>query len=324
MRCVTAYGKSKLMVGFSRLVGNFLASPPLPTLHILAVEPASGDVDELEKEIATARSAPGGGTRSGGGAMATRGRQGIKTQHKRKGKEKGGEEAGTKTKAGVAEEEEEDLTPNPEVPQISDSDFFARNPEFSTWLLQAKRLFFSSLSSEQTHSLFSLFVCTWNAGKLPPNYYDGSITAAAAPRTNHDWGLGGRAGGAGGAGGAGAGGVGGAGGLGGAQGGGTGAWGAGGTSGGRAGRGGLEAGGEGDEEESRAERKARERMERKRERERQAMRLEEVVPRETGREAVIAERMARRRESAREREQSPEMGMKEKDVMGGGDDFQAR
>jgi len=50
--------------------------------------------------------------------------------------------------------------------------------------------------------------------------------------------------------------------------------------------------------------------------------LEELLPKSTGREALI-EKKALRREQARAREVSPEI-FRERDVMGGGDDFHQR
>ena len=50
--------------------------------------------------------------------------------------------------------------------------------------------------------------------------------------------------------------------------------------------------------------------------------MDELLPKATGREAML-EKKALRREQARAREDSPEL-LKEKDVMGGGDDFQQR
>lgn len=50
--------------------------------------------------------------------------------------------------------------------------------------------------------------------------------------------------------------------------------------------------------------------------------VDELLPKATGREALI-EKKALRREQARAREDSPEI-YRERDVMGGGDDFQQR
>lgn len=50
--------------------------------------------------------------------------------------------------------------------------------------------------------------------------------------------------------------------------------------------------------------------------------MDELLPKATGREALI-EKKALRREQARARQDSPEI-FRERDVMGGGDDFQKR
>lgn len=54
------------------------------------------------------------------------------------------------------------------------------------WLKEAKGVFFSSLSSEETHKEFAKFVEVWNAGRLTPKYYQG---IKSAPRTAHKWGI---------------------------------------------------------------------------------------------------------------------------------------
>ena len=70
---------------------------------------------------------------------------------------------------------------------ISDDDYFARNREFATWLKEERQIFFSSLTSEASHSLFSEFVSAWNNGSLPAGYYSGEIDLEAAPRSSHNW-----------------------------------------------------------------------------------------------------------------------------------------
>lgn len=77
-----------------------------------------------------------------------------------------------------------------------------------------------------------------------------------------------------------------------------------------------------DEEDERLARKEREKFERKRARKEREEVLEELVPKATGREAMIEKRKVRR-EEAKAREDSPEM-VRERDVLGGGDDFQSR
>lgn len=73
-----------------------------------------------------------------------------------------------------------------QVDNISDEDYFAKSVEFAMWLKEARGLFFSNLSSEETHKLFGTFVGIWNAGKLSAKYYQG---IKAAPRTSHKWGI---------------------------------------------------------------------------------------------------------------------------------------
>lgn len=68
--------------------------------------------------------------------------------------------------------------------ELSGDDYFSKNNEFSTWLKEEKRIFFSDLSSDAARSLFSEFVTVWNNGELEPHYYDGIATA---PRTAHNW-----------------------------------------------------------------------------------------------------------------------------------------
>lgn len=69
---------------------------------------------------------------------------------------------------------------------ITEDDYFSKNPEFATWLLEERRQFFSSLSTEESRSLFTEFVEAWNKGRLGAKYYNG-IKALSAPRTNHNW-----------------------------------------------------------------------------------------------------------------------------------------
>ncbi|KAI3905619.1 hypothetical protein MKX01_036528 [Papaver californicum] len=71
--------------------------------------------------------------------------------------------------------------------ELSKEDYFAKNNEFSTWLKEEKRKFFSDLSSEASHDLFLDFIKVWNKGKLEERYYKGISTA---PRTAHNWKIG--------------------------------------------------------------------------------------------------------------------------------------
>ena len=77
-----------------------------------------------------------------------------------------------------------------------------------------------------------------------------------------------------------------------------------------------------EQEEAWAARAQQMKLERRRGRKEAEVAMEEMMPRATGREARVEARIARRVEK-REREASPEL-MKDKDLLGGGDDFQAR
>ena len=67
---------------------------------------------------------------------------------------------------------------------------------------------------------------------------------------------------------------------------------------------------------------AQDTLRRRQHRKEQEVAMEELVPKATGREAMM-EKKAGRREEKRMRESSPEP-VKEKDLMGGDDDFQTR
>ena len=69
---------------------------------------------------------------------------------------------------------------------ITVDEYFVKSVEFALWLKEERGTFFSSLTSEQSHELFTEFVEVWNAGRLSEKYYAGM---EKAPRTSHNWGL---------------------------------------------------------------------------------------------------------------------------------------
>ncbi|BBN05546.1 hypothetical protein MPTK1_3g14060 [Marchantia polymorpha subsp. ruderalis] len=161
----------------------------------------------------------------------------------------------------------------PDEDKISEDHYFVKSNEFATWLREEQRIFFSDLSSEETHKRFLKFVDVWNAGKLSHKYYEG---IKQAPRTNHNWAI----------------------------------------------KRGPEDSVNLDEEEQYAVAKKKDRLDRKKFQKDHEALLDDILPKATGRERQM-EMKAIRREQARAREDSPEL-MKEKDVMGGGEDFQSR
>lgn len=68
--------------------------------------------------------------------------------------------------------------------EISESDYYSKNNEFSAWLKEQKGVFFSDLSSEEAHKMFKRFVKDWNNQSLQSHYYEG---IACGPRTSHNW-----------------------------------------------------------------------------------------------------------------------------------------
>ncbi|XP_062115744.1 style cell-cycle inhibitor 1-A [Humulus lupulus] len=73
---------------------------------------------------------------------------------------------------------------NYEFKELTKDDYFSKNNEFSTWLKDEKKIFFSDLSSEAAHDLFTDFIKAWNKHKLDSRYYEGIVTG---PRTAHKW-----------------------------------------------------------------------------------------------------------------------------------------
>ncbi|KAF5725975.1 hypothetical protein HS088_TW23G00712 [Tripterygium wilfordii] len=71
-----------------------------------------------------------------------------------------------------------------EFQEISKDDYFSKNNEFATWLKEEKKMFFSDLSSEIAHGLFSEFVEDWNDQRLDSKFYEG---ISSGPRTAHNW-----------------------------------------------------------------------------------------------------------------------------------------
>ncbi|KAJ2837438.1 hypothetical protein FBU31_001141 [Coemansia sp. 'formosensis'] len=55
--------------------------------------------------------------------------------------------------------------------QISIDDYFRLNAPFRLWLRKEKHLYFDELTSDDAHRRFASFVRAWNAGRLRPRYY---------------------------------------------------------------------------------------------------------------------------------------------------------
>ena len=71
-----------------------------------------------------------------------------------------------------------------EFHELSKDDYFLKNNEFSTWLKEEKKVFFSDLSAESAREMFTDFVKAWNGHKLESRYYNGIVSG---PRSGHKW-----------------------------------------------------------------------------------------------------------------------------------------
>ncbi|KAF9236831.1 hypothetical protein BU15DRAFT_76557 [Melanogaster broomeanus] len=75
------------------------------------------------------------------------------------------------------------------VSQISESDYFLKNTEFSAWLKDEKGKYFNELSGERARSYFRKFIKAWNTGKLSDSLYKGldAVAGPAAKQTAYKW-----------------------------------------------------------------------------------------------------------------------------------------
>lgn len=75
---------------------------------------------------------------------------------------------------------------NWQIDQITEDDYFSKNQEFAAWLSDERKVFFNSLSAEESRQKFHDFVKLWNSRKLSEKYYKG---IQKANRTSHNWGF---------------------------------------------------------------------------------------------------------------------------------------
>mmetsp|Transcript_13542 Transcript_13542/g.18744 ORF Transcript_13542/g.18744 Transcript_13542/m.18744 type:complete len:338 (-) Transcript_13542:139-1152(-) len=71
---------------------------------------------------------------------------------------------------------------------ISKKDYFNKSTEFRVWL-QARKKFLDDLSREKTNKLFEKFTSKWNSGSLPDNLYEGinRTQLESSALTKHKW-----------------------------------------------------------------------------------------------------------------------------------------
>ncbi|TXG71267.1 hypothetical protein EZV62_006202 [Acer yangbiense] len=71
-----------------------------------------------------------------------------------------------------------------EFQELTKDDYFSKNNEFATWLIEEKKVFFSNLSSDSAREYFLDFIKAWNKQKLDSRYYEG---ISSGPRSAHNW-----------------------------------------------------------------------------------------------------------------------------------------
>ncbi|TYZ66564.1 hypothetical protein PybrP1_001363 [[Pythium] brassicae (nom. inval.)] len=78
------------------------------------------------------------------------------------------------------------------VPEISEDDFFLRATEFRVWLAQTKNKYVEDLTTQEASALFQRkFVKKWNRGRLARMFYEGipEHVLEQTRRTKHTWGF---------------------------------------------------------------------------------------------------------------------------------------
>ncbi|KAG9298430.1 hypothetical protein G9A89_008694 [Geosiphon pyriformis] len=72
---------------------------------------------------------------------------------------------------------------------ISEDDYYSKSTEFRIWLREEKEKYFDEMSSDQTRRYFRRFVRAWNKSKLDKKYYEGirSSQISSAESTRYKW-----------------------------------------------------------------------------------------------------------------------------------------
>ncbi|KAJ1964473.1 hypothetical protein IWQ62_002921, partial [Dispira parvispora] len=75
--------------------------------------------------------------------------------------------------------------------ELTEKDYYAKNPEFRRWLHRKKHMYFDELSSKENRRYFAKFVKAWNRGELSERYYHGirSSELTSKVKTRHQWGF---------------------------------------------------------------------------------------------------------------------------------------
>ncbi|KAF9950998.1 hypothetical protein BGZ72_007441 [Mortierella alpina] len=102
--------------------------------------------------------------------------------------------SGSDTGSGTDSESEEDeliKKAKSMIQTISEDDYFTKSAEFRLWLKQAKKKYFEDMSADDTRRYFRKFVRAWNSFDLDESYYKGIRSAQLSSKgtTKYQWGF---------------------------------------------------------------------------------------------------------------------------------------
>ncbi|KAF8937017.1 hypothetical protein BGZ47_009213 [Haplosporangium gracile] len=103
-----------------------------------------------------------------------------------------GSESGSSSGSGSGSESEEDekvKKAKSMIQTISEDDYFTKSSEFRLWLRQAKKKYFEDLTAEDARKYFKKFVRRWNDFELDESYYKGVRTSQIPTKsmTKYQW-----------------------------------------------------------------------------------------------------------------------------------------
>ncbi|KAF9576817.1 hypothetical protein EC968_003324 [Mortierella alpina] len=106
----------------------------------------------------------------------------------------GGSGSGSDTGSGTDSDSEEDeliKKAKSMIQTISEDDYFTKSAEFRLWLKQAKKKYFEDMSADDTRRYFKKFVRAWNNFDLDESYYKGIRSAQLSSKgtTKYQWGF---------------------------------------------------------------------------------------------------------------------------------------
>ncbi|KAG0209380.1 hypothetical protein BGX28_010368 [Mortierella sp. GBA30] len=102
-----------------------------------------------------------------------------------------GSDTGTEESENESEEDELIKKAKSMIQTISEDDYFTKSAEFRLWLRQAKKKYFEDMKADDTRRYFRKFVRAWNNFELDESYYKGIRSAQLSGKgtTKYQWGF---------------------------------------------------------------------------------------------------------------------------------------